>query len=224
MEIRYFSKTSRFLISLIRTITILYKDSTSQESKFNMILAGGETPQELYQILGNRLRNQKNISFYLSDERIFPTPPTSPNFLMIESMLNLDRNNPKYSAQSKLAQMNVKDAVCKYEELISDIVSFNLAILGIGEDGHTASLFPGNDLGASEDSPDVLPVMNSPKPPSTRITLSLNRINKTDHIIFLAKGPSKMKIIHEILNGKDLPATKVKGRISTSIYYLTDNQ
>ncbi|TGL16963.1 6-phosphogluconolactonase [Leptospira yanagawae] len=223
MEIRYFFKNSSFLISLIKTITNHYKDSTCKKSEFNIILAGGDTPKELYKILGKRFKNQKNISFYLSDERILPTAPTLPNFLMIDSMLNLDRNRPVYSAQSKISEMNVKDAVCKYTELISEIVSFDLAILGIGEDGHTASLFPGNFLGDSEDSPDVLPVINSPKLPSTRITLSLNKINQTDHVIILAKGSSKMSIINEILNGNDLPAAKVKGKLSTTIYYLTDN-
>lgn len=89
---------------------------------------------------------------------------------------------------------------------------FDLILLGIGADGHTASLFP-NHPALDETRRWVVPVLNAPKPPPIRITMTLPVINRARHIRFVAAGPDKAKIVSAVLDPKakqpELPARRV---------------
>jgi 6-phosphogluconolactonase len=98
---------------------------------------------------------------------------------------------------------------------------FDLVLLGIGQDGHAASLFPGNNLGEDVNSPSVLGIDNSPKPPYKRISLSINRLSKSRVIYFLVKGLDKKDIIENYLNGDILPCSMIRGKNETMIHYCT---
>jgi 6-phosphogluconolactonase len=85
-------------------------------------------------------------------------------------------------------------------------------LLGIGEDGHTASLFP-NHPALDETRRWVVPVFDSPKPPSIRISMTLAVINNARQVVFVAAGPGKAKIVSQVLNYRmqqpQLPARRV---------------
>ncbi len=89
---------------------------------------------------------------------------------------------------------------------------FDLILLGIGEDGHTASLFPGHPL-LAETRAWVAPVLNAPKPPPIRITMTLPLINNGRNVVFMAAGAGKADILSKVLNpqkqGQKLPAELV---------------
>lgn len=90
-----------------------------------------------------------------------------------------------------------------YERRLLDIVpdgSLDLCLLGLGPDGHTASLFPGHDLVSYNGDRSVMPIFDSPKPPAHRITLTLPTINKSKQVIFVATGSSKSDRLLEIYN------------------------
>jgi 6-phosphogluconolactonase len=89
---------------------------------------------------------------------------------------------------------------------------FDLMLLGVGEDGHTASLFPGNPV-INETRRWVVPVFGAPKPPPIRITMTLPMINNARNVAFLAVGPNKANILSKVLNSRakqpELPARLV---------------
>ena len=86
---------------------------------------------------------------------------------------------------------------------------FDLALLGLGEDGHTASLFPGHEWGITPDSPDTLAVFDAPKPPPQRVSLSAARLSRSRQVIFLVAGESKHRAVTEWRNGKIIPARAI---------------
>jgi len=116
-------------------------------------------------------------------------------------------NNPSATAQT-------------YESVLAKVFQpqegrpprFDLILLGVGEDGHTASLFPGHP-GLEESRCWVAPVLNAPKPPPIRITMTLPLINNARNVVFVAVGPSKADILSKVFNPKmqqpELPAHRV---------------
>ncbi|EMY69554.1 glucosamine-6-phosphate isomerase/6-phosphogluconolactonase [Leptospira vanthielii serovar Holland str. Waz Holland = ATCC 700522] len=158
----------------------------------------------------------------MADERSYPKGHPDRNETMVKEALGT--GILKLSEFHSFSSDNPEDMVKEYEVKLIGVSMFQLAILGIGEDGHTASLFPGNELGLSPEAPDLLAVYNSPKPPSERVSLSIKKINLSNHILFLVSGKSKQEIVDRVLKGEDLPATKVKGIKTTEMFFLTENQ
>ena len=89
---------------------------------------------------------------------------------------------------------------------------FDLILLGIGEDGHTASLFPGHPL-LAETGAWVAPVFDAPKPPPIRITMTLPLINKSRNVVFVAAGPGKAAIVAKLLNPPQLRTEKLPAQL-----------
>jgi 6-phosphogluconolactonase len=82
-------------------------------------------------------------------------------------------------------------------------------LLGLGEDGHTASLFPGHEWGAAPGSPDVLAVLDAPKPPSQRVTLSAARLSRAREVWFVVSGDSKREAVAQWHSGENIPARAI---------------
>jgi 6-phosphogluconolactonase len=87
--------------------------------------------------------------------------------------------------------------------------------LGLGEDGHTASLFPGQIV---DNSADAVPVFDAPKPPANRITLSQQRLSDAREVIFLVTGAGKQDAVNNWKNGLAIPATLIKPNNGVDIY------
>ena len=97
----------------------------------------------------------------------------------------------------------------EYAALLKHALPFDLVLLGMGEDGHTASLFPGNP--ATEQEEIVLPVFNAPKPPAERVSLGMGTLNTAREKIFLVAGPGKRAALERIARGIALPAARITG-------------
>jgi 6-phosphogluconolactonase len=96
-----------------------------------------------------------------------------------------------------------------YTEALRTVGEFDLVLLGLGEDGHTASLFPGHEWGTAPGSPDVLAVFDAPKPPQQRVSLSAARLSRARQVIFLVSGESKREAVAEWRAGKNIPARAI---------------
>jgi len=101
---------------------------------------------------------------------------------------------------------------------------FDLILLGMGPDGHTASLFPGHSL-LTEESSWVAYIADSPKPPPKRITLTLPVINHAARVAFVATGASKQEILSQVLDRPEdgLPSSRVKPKSPGALYWFVDD-
>ena len=97
---------------------------------------------------------------------------------------------------------------------------FDFVLQGLGEDGHTASLFPGHEWGADASSPDVLAVFNAPKPPPERLSLSAARLSRARQVVFMVSGESKRAAVAAWRAGGDIPARAIAP--PTAVQVLAD--
>jgi 6-phosphogluconolactonase len=107
------------------------------------------------------------------------------------------------------AECGASAAALAYAETLRGVGDFDLVLLGLGEDGHTASLFPGRDWGVAPGAPDALAVFDAPKPPSQRVSLSAARLNRARAVLFLVEGESKRNAVAQWRVGADLPARAI---------------
>jgi 6-phosphogluconolactonase len=132
---------------------------------------------------------------------------------------------PKTQIHPIPAELGAIAAANLYIKTLGAVDSFDLVLLGLGEDGHTASLFPGRDWGIEADSPDVLSVYDAPKPPPERVSLSAKRLARASRVIFLVSGIGKMAAVRAWRGGSVSPATAVAPIGSVDVFVdfpLTD--
>lgn len=172
-----------------------------------LALAGGSTPQRLYERLATCEFPWEQTEVFFSDERCVPIDHPDSNFRMAnEALLS------KVPARVHRMHVETCDAASYEAELGlvfgSGIPTFDLIILGLGADGHTASLFPG-DPALSEGKRHVVHVEGSDHP---RLTLTLPVLSAAKVALFLVAGKAKRKALLRLLDGDDSPATRVQAK------------
>ncbi len=184
----------------------LINQSLQARGVCHVILPGGNTPILTFQYLAKKPLRWANIHWYPGDERCCPVGDPARNDVMLEK--NLWSLLPAESVSETNihtipAELGAEEAAEVYTKLVYGISCFDIAVLGMGEDGHTASLFPGNS--ALADKRKIVPVFNSPKAPPERVTFGLETLQATRHKVVLASGKSKSVIIARIKKGDPLP-------------------
>jgi 6-phosphogluconolactonase len=204
----------------------------AEKGCFTAALSGGKTPVAFYK----RLSASKDIPswdrthLFLADERFVPPSHGESNYGSIEKLLLrqvsiLDENVHRIQTEGITLERSAR----RYEEDIrrffridgSSVPQFDLIMLGIGEDGHTASLFPGK-FSLRERTRLAIPV-TAEKFPGERITLTLPVINNASKIIFLVSGRAKAKVMKKIMEDQQgsLPASHVHLKQGV-VYFIID--
>lgn len=171
----------------------------------HVILPGGNTPVASLRLLAEKPLDWEKVHWYLGDERCLPQGDSERNDLMLQN--TLWSKMEKTHIHRIAAELGAEQAAAQYRNEIKDINKFDIAYLGIGEDGHTASLFPQHE--ALQDKRSVIPVYHSPKPPSDRVSLSLTTLANTKTKVVLVSGQSKAPVIDQIKAGKALPINSI---------------
>ncbi|HEX3629976.1 MAG TPA: 6-phosphogluconolactonase [Candidatus Dormibacteraeota bacterium] len=176
-----------------------------------LALAGGETPRGCYQRLANPPYKDglpwAKLFVYWSDERQVPLDDPASNYFMARSAL-LDRV-PIPPNQVFPLVGDPMPALARVPTDAHGMPRFDIIHLGMGEDGHTASLFPGHP--ALKYQTPVVAVLNAPKPPPERLTLSLPALNAARAVLFMVSGSGKREALARVLRRDPaLPASLVQ--------------
>ena len=203
------------------------------KKRFFVALSGGKTPKPMYELLKQpQYRNQidwTKVYIFWSDERFIPyTDPESNYGLAKISLLDALPIPPENVFSIKTEKISAEESSDKYSQLITDLLGsspcFDLILLGIGPDGHTASLFPNTEELRNPSGKLVVAVCNSPKPPTNRISFTWKLINNSKNIIFSVAGKDKVDAIQKILKGPydpvRFPAQGVKPTKGNLIWLL----
>ncbi len=183
------------------------REAIAARGAFHLVLAGGETPLATYARLAGAGADWRYWRLYFSDERCLPAGDPGRNDTRIRRLWLERVTIPAEHIHAIPAELGPERAAAHYAGTLAGVSAFDLVLLGLGEDGHTASLFPGRPVGPGT----VLPVRDAPKPPPERVTLSASRLSGTRATIFLITGAGKRAAVAAWRGGTDVPAGHVAG-------------
>lgn len=207
---RVFPEAAILVSEACMLISEAARRAIAKRGVFSIVLAGGRTPRDTYASLVDISTDWNAWQVYFGDERAVP-PDHKERNSRIACRLWLGRVPiPAGNIHPIPAEMGLLEAVRAYQDELRGVEQFDLVLLGLGEDGHTAGLFPGRDWGEGEGAPDVLPVFDAPKPPPERVTLSARRLSRSDEVLFLVTGAGKKEAVRRLLRGYPIPASAIK--------------
>jgi len=230
-EIRCFPNLADLSRAAAEYICEIAEEAIKKRNIFTLVLSGGSTPRLLYeelacQAISKRIDWQKTHIF-LGDERYLPPDHPDSNYALAFQALVSKLDIPPANVHRVITERDSANAAAEdYEKTLRHffrppagsedqpyLPSFDLVLLGLGQDGHTASLFPG-DSALEEKYRWVVAVDGaSASPPVPRVTLTFPVLNKAECVIFLVSGSDKKEVFAEIMNNPGTtayPAARVR--------------
>lgn len=180
--------------------------------RFVIVLSGGNTPRAIYAMLRDADTDWSRWEIWFGDERCVPPDDPQRNSVMARDAWLSHVAIPQDRVHVIAVELGADAAARAYADALRSVGDFDLVLLGLGEDGHTSSLFPGHDWGTAADAPETLAVSDAPKPPPQRITLSAARLGRTREALFLIEGDSKRDAVRRWLAGDAIPARSIRPR------------
>ena len=186
-----------------------------RQGGFSLFLSGGSTAQEAYERLaalttGSGAVDWSTVDAFWGDERCVPVDDADSNYRMCHQVL-LDKVGPLRSDHPMYTSGDPAEAAAAYQHQLAALPWFDLVHLGLGPDGHCASLFPDSDA-LDVDDPDQLVVASrdpNANNPHDRITLTLPGIARARLVVFTVAGRAKRQALARIAAGQNLPAARV---------------
>jgi 6-phosphogluconolactonase len=185
-------------------------EAIAARGEFHIVLAGGGTPKRVYTALAGEDHDWSRWQVWYGDERCLPADHPDRNSSMAGSALLKRVALPDAHLHSISAELGAIEAAEAYARPLAAVPTFDLVLLGLGEDGHTASLFPGHDWGTGPDAPAVLPVFAAPKPPPERVSLSAWRLGAARQVLFLVTGAGKQDAVANWRGEGTIPAAAIR--------------
>ena len=198
----------------------LSTEKIAQNGVFSIILAGGTTPEKLYELLNE----EDSVDFakwkiFIGDERCLDVDDKERNSVMVVRSLLKKVDYKGINFFPINSEKGPEIGAAEYNALIEQQDNFDIALLGMGEDGHTASLFPGH---VWDEERYVVAVSNAPKPPADRISLTPKAFKKCNNVIFVVTGAGKTDAVNRWKNGESLPVSLITAREKTQVYFNLD--
>jgi 6-phosphogluconolactonase len=205
MKLNIFNTENEVLAALAAHFVKIAGESIAKQGKFSVALSGGSSPKKLYELLASSFKNDvqwDKVYFFFGDERNVPQTHPDSNYLMTKKALFDPLNISASNIFPVDTNLDPKDAAQRYEAEIEEFfedeeLSFDLILLGLGDNSHTASLFPHTPV-LHDRTPGVKEVFLQDQQ-VYRITLNAPLINEAQHIAFLVYGQAKAIAVHHVL-------------------------
>jgi 6-phosphogluconolactonase len=211
--------SERLADAAARRVIEIGQKAIAEHGSFHLVLSGGSTPKALHQRLAS-LRGRldwRKVQIFFGDERSVAPTDAASNYRMAKETLLDHVPIPARNVHRIRGEWLPTKAARSYGKLIAGR-RLDLVLLGMGGDGHTASLFPGTKLGG-----EAVVATESPIAPTARVSMGLTSLNRAANVLFLVSGAEKAERVAEVLGGKSkLPAAQVKP--SGKLTWLLDQQ
>ncbi len=207
-------------------------EAIEKKGFFTIALSGGSTPKAILKKLTQphniKRLDWKKVYFFFGDERCVPPDHNDSNYKMAMNAALAFLKVPQKNIFRMVAESNAEKNAEHYAILISEKVpegAFDLITLGMGEDGHTASLFPNTEALKVEDR--WVTVNHVPQKQTQRMTLTYPIINRAHHICFFVLGPGKSERVASVLKGSynplQYPSQKIGTEESKALWILDND-
>jgi 6-phosphogluconolactonase len=194
------------------------QQAIDERGAFVIVLAGGTTPRKVYQALRNTQSQWRSWHVYFGDERCLPSDHVERNSLMAAQAWLDHVTIPPSQIHFIPSEKGASVAADEYAKTVKPVALFDLVLLGLGEDGHTASLFPDHELGDTAKAPATLAVLDAPKPPAQRVSLSAHRLSDARQVMFLITGNNKAHAVTDWRAGIPIPAAAITPEKGVDVY------
>jgi 6-phosphogluconolactonase len=203
---QHLKNTDKLATKAAALITQSAKQAIAARGAFKLVLAGGSTPENTYRLLINIETDWNKWHIYYGDERCLPVEDKDRNSKMATDVFLKHTPIPKAQIHAIPTELGSEQAAIDYQAIVKQALPFDLVLLGMGEDGHTASLFPGHQHNQDQ---LVHAVSNAPKPPSDRVSLSAKALSSSAQVIFLISANNKQQALEDWKKGDDLPVATI---------------
>ncbi|MCI2284089.1 6-phosphogluconolactonase [Colwellia sp. MSW7] len=214
--------------ALAEEVCQLLQSAIATKGKASIAVSGGSTPKGFFKILSNKAIDWKKVTVTLADERWVELSSDAGNTRLVHE--NLLQNN---ASSAKFFHLKQGETLC--EETLADLnlaanntlLPLDVVILGMGEDGHTASLFPCSDQiaeGLDESNKSALMMVQPKTAPNQRITFSFAALKQSKHVFLHICGDSKKQVLDKALSSKDIFEMPIRAflhndEIDTQVYW-----
>jgi 6-phosphogluconolactonase len=205
-----------------RSFIEIANKSIKERGRFLTALSGGGTPMRLYELLGVQFQNEvdwSRVHFFWGDERCVPVEDTGNNYGQTKKVLLDKIIIPDKNIHRVLSELEPDSAARVYAHTLEVFSEpplawprFDLVLLGMGDDGHTASLFPNSPVDV--DSPTLAVTANYQDRPANRVTLTPKVLNSSRNVLFLVSGKAKAVTLSRVLGDKYIPEELPAQRIA----------
>ncbi len=237
MELHILKDSKEFNHTIAEWIIKQINDTLKKQDRFTWVLSGGNTPKALYELLASAAYKNKidwsKLHIFWGDERAVPFEDERNNAKMVYETLLNHVSVPASQIHVMRTDILPKKSAAEYEKILLDYFphttydsphpTFDLVLLGMGDDGHTLSLFPGTDV-IHEESAWVKSYFLKAQEMS-RITLTKHIVNQSSRIAFLTTGANKAHALKEVLEGEfnpDLYPSQVIAPLHGELHWFTD--
>ena len=206
--IQVFPTSTALSYGAAEKITAILSAAHSTGGMVSLVLSGGSTPRTVYELLSSSYQKKidwSHLHVFWGDERCVPPDSAESNFRMAHQALLRHVPIPQHHIHRMRGELPPSEAARAYEiELRNafgltpgDIPRFSLVLLGLGDDGHTASLFPGSS--ALDESKRLITETYVERLAIWRVTMTFPLLDRANHILFLVAGPTKAAIARSVI-------------------------
>ena len=179
-----------------------------EEAPASLALSGGSTARKCYELLAGAELDWSEVDVFFGDERWVPVGHPESNEGMARHAF-VDQVSPRAVYSMRHAGDTIKEAAASYDRLLRDYGPLGLVHLGLGPDGHTASLFPGSP--AIDETERLVVATGDELHPQPRLTFTFPAIARARFVVVTVTGEDKRAAIERIRAGDDLPAARIRG-------------
>jgi len=213
MEILEYENTSALDIELAEKVAGLLADDIAAKSKASLVVSGGRTPMGFFQLLSQQMLDWHSVKVTLADERWVNNEHKDSNEKLVRENLLINEARHADFVPLKTAADNALEGEVETELALAAIGQFTVVILGMGDDGHTASLFPGAEalpLGLAMDSGRTAIAVTPTEAPHQRISLTLPRLLNSRQLIIHISGAGKQSLLQAAQAGDDVAELPIR--------------
>jgi len=216
MSIKIFRDSSELSQVAAKYFIEAAKHAIAERGRFLVALSGGSTPMKLYERLADETLDWRRVHFFWGDERCVPVEDSGNSYgqtkkVLFDKINAVNVHRVKSELQPDAAATDYTHILSKFAESPLDFPRFDLVLLGMGDDGHTASLFPGSPIDVT--TPTLAVTAHYQKRPANRITLTPLVFNQAREVWLLVTGYGKAETLKKVIEGEFKPEVYPAQRI-----------